>query len=162
MAKDDPKPRVSVIDRRLQNPFGEPSAEIQLKDKSLRPRWFNAAIIADKIWRAKHNGWTIVKKAEIVDTDQIGAFSEGPDGAIVRGERGQEVLMSMPRDDYRALELAKDRFNRRNMGDSEKATNDAIEAAGEKFGDEAANFLQKSRGFSHVRDSYERVQRDAE
>ncbi len=50
------RPRVSVLERRLQNPFGEPSAPVRLKDPTLHPRWFNASSRPDNIWRAKELG----------------------------------------------------------------------------------------------------------
>jgi hypothetical protein len=43
------------------------------------------------------------------------------------------------------------------MGSMSKTKNEVIEAAGQKFGDEAATFLSKSH--VNIQDSYERVQR---
>ena len=154
MAKKEP--RLSVLERRTLDPFGEPSAPIGLKDRSLVCRWFNAAIMTDKIWRAKQKGWTPVRPDDVSDLDQIGGFGVSPDGAIVRGDRGQEVLMAMPRDAYRQIEMAKARVNREKM----RVTRDEIQqAAAERLGDEA---LQQGRPIGSVQDSYERIRVDPE
>src|SRR5574342_973486 len=101
------RPRISVLERRLQNPFGEPSAPIELKDASRECRWFNAAASADHIWRNKRKGWDQVKPDDVRDLEQIGGYAVDAAGFIVRGERGSEVLMSMPKDWRRQIELAK-------------------------------------------------------
>lgn len=145
---------------RLENPFGEASAPIELKDRSRRARWFNAAIMEDKIWRAKRKGWDQVREADVVDLEQIGGYSKSPDGFITRGERGREVLMSIPKVVYEAIEKAKVAYNNRNMGDPGKSKAEIVEAAGQQRGDQAAEFL--SRALVDVRDTYERVQRSDE
>lgn len=158
---DAPKrPRVSILERRLQNPFGEPSAPIALRDSSRECRWFNAAVGADHIWRSKRKGWDQVKPDDVVDLEQIGGYSIDTSGFIVRGERGQEVLMSMPKDDRRAIEFAKARHNTKNMGNPVATKNEIVNAASSQLGDEAADFLHRAGKVSgQVRDSYERVQR---
>jgi len=142
---------------RLANPFGEPSAPVALKDKTRQARWFNADIVTDKIWRAKAKGWDPLRPCDIVDTDQIGWFKVNAEGVITRGERGQEVLMSIPKAAYEAIEKAKTAWNNRNMGSASKTRSEVIAAAGEQHGDQAANFLSKA--IVNVEDSYERVER---
>lgn len=163
MAKTDPKaPRVSIVERRIQNPFGEPSAPIAFKEPGRIARWFNGAIIADKIWRAKHKGWTPVKPEDVADLDQLGGFTKSPDGFITRGDRGQEVLMWMLRADFDAIALAKARENTRNMGNREKNRAEALEAFGRKNPD-AAEFIDSRGGRSGpiggITDQYERIER---
>lgn len=145
------------IRARLENPYGEPSAPIRLKDPSLRPRWFNADIMTDKIWRAKAKGWNGVRPEDVVDLDQVGHYVVSAEGFIARGERGKEILMSMPQAAYAAIEKAKAAYNMRNMGSVSKTKNELLEAAGQQLGDEAATFLSKSH--VTIQDSYERVQR---
>jgi hypothetical protein len=145
------------IKARLENPYGEPSAPIQLKNPTMRPRWFNADIMTDKIWRAKAKGWNGVRPEDVTDLDQVGHYVVSAEGFIARGERGKEILMAMPKDAYDAIERAKAAYNIRNMGSMSKTKNEVIEAAGQKFGDEAATFLSKSH--VNIQDSYERVQR---
>ena len=119
-----PKVRVEVMERanqqdldtllsdprykaRLSQPFGETSQPIELKDASRECHWFNAAIQNDHIWQKKRGGWDNVRPEDVVDTEQIGGFSVNPSGHIVRGERGQEVLMSMPSVVIRAIAIKK-------------------------------------------------------
>ena len=154
------RPHISVLERRLQNPFGEPSAPIVLKDSERECRWFNAAVGADHIWRNKRKGWENVRPDDVVDLEQIGGYAVDASGFIVRGERGQEVLMSMPKDWRRQIELAKARHNTKNLGNPVATKNEVVEAASSQLGDEAADFLHRSgRVSGQVKDSYERVQR---
>lgn len=165
MAKKPETPvRVSVLDRRLNDPFGEPSIPVQFKDVSLIARWFNGAISTDKIWRAQHvKGWATVTPAMLVDIDQIGGFDLSPAGYITRGERGHEVLMCMPRAAYDQIQMAKTRKNLANMGDSGRTKAEVVNAAGEKYGDEAASYLnQHVGGVGGVTDMYERIERKPE
>lgn len=159
-----PKPRVSVLDRRLNDPFGVPSKPIQFTEPNRLARWFNAAISNDKIWIAKQvQGWEPVTPDMLVDTDQIGGFSLSPAGHITRGDRGQEVLMWMPGDAYDQIQRAKARKNIENMGHSDRTKREVVDAAGNKYGDEAAEFLNKHVGpVGHVSDSFERIERKVE
>jgi len=154
------RPRVSVLERRVQNPFGSPSVEIELKDRSLKPRWFNNAIIADKVWRAKNDGWRVVLPDEVQDLEQIGAYGLAPSGGhIVRGTRGDEVLMVMDKGDYKQIALAKTRVNNERMGNPHKATPAVLEAAAHGgVSAETVDLMDKQvRTIGGVTDSYERI-----
>ena len=155
------KLRVSVLDRRLNDPFGMPSIPIQFKDPGLIGRWFNAAISNDKIWTAKQiQGWASVTPDMIVDLDQIGGFNLSPTTTIVRGDRGQEHLLCMPRVAFDQIQMAKTRKNNERMGNSARTKSDVVAAASEKYGDEAADFLNRHVGpVGDVQDSYERIER---
>lgn len=164
MAKTEPvkpkKPRVSVFERRLQNPFGEPTAPIDFKEPNRRARWFNGAIVTDKIWRAKNKGWVPVRQDDLADPDQIGGFVLNPAGEITRGERGQEVLMWMPADEYEQIQWAKTRVNLHNMRDFDKQKAELVSAAATKYGGEAADYLNQRVGpVGRVTDQYERIER---
>lgn len=155
------KPRISVLERRLQNPFGEPSAPVDLKDKSRECRWFNAAKTTDHIWRAKQKGWEPVKPDDVVDLDMIGGYVLDASGFITRGERGQEILMSMPKEWRQQIAMAKTRENLKNMGNPNATKRDVVEAASKQLGDQAASYLQDHIGpVGQVVDSYERIQVD--
>ena len=150
--------RHTVRDRRLNDPFGVPTIPIQFKDPSLLARWFPGAISNDKVWMAKQvQGWDLVMPAMLVDLDQIGGHDISPSGNITRGERGQEVLMCMPRDAYDKIQWAK---ARKNLAGFARTKAEVIEAAGNKFGDEAADFLNRHVGpVGGVSDNYERIER---
>lgn len=157
------KPRISVLERRLQNPFGEASAPIALKDATRTPRWFNSAIINDKIWRAKHNGWDHVMVTDVLDLAQIGGYNKSPEGYITRGERGQEYLMSMPTQWVQAIAMAKTQKNNADMGDATKTKASVVQAASEQLGDQPASYLDKHFGMvGGVTDTIERVERTPE
>ena len=157
------KPRVSVLERRLQNPFGEPSAPITFKEPGRVARWFNGAIITDKIWRAKYKGWTPVRPDDLADLDQIGGYGVSAAGEIVRGERGQEVLMWMPAEDYEQIQLAKTRVNFELMRDFDKQKQEMLAGAAAKFGSEAADYLNARVGpVGSVRDTREIIERRPE
>lgn len=160
MAEKKKRPRIEVLERRLQNPFGEPSAPVRLVDDTRECRWFNAAVQNDHIWRAKHKGWEPVKPDELSDIDQIGGYGIDTSGFVVRGERGQEVLMAMPKEWRKQIQAAKIAQNIRNMGNPNRQKAEIVEAAGAKLGAEAADFLNKRMGsVGAVTDTYERIER---
>lgn len=153
------RPRVSVLERRLQNPFGEPSAPVRLKDNTLLARWFNSAARPDHIWRAKELGWQGVTPDLLEDITQIGHHTTSPDGYVARGERAQEVLMYMPKADYHAIQVAKARKNLQDMKDFDKEKHQALNAYAAQSGGAAAEFMEdKLRPIGGVRTQYERVQ----
>jgi hypothetical protein len=171
------KPRIEVTERdsqtsldvlmsdpryaaRLQNPFNEPSAPIELKDPSRECRWFNAALATDHIWRNKRKGWDQVRPGDVKDLEQIGGYNKSPDGFITRGERGHEVLMSMPKVVRAAIQIEKTKQNLRNVGNPNATKAEVVNAASAKLGDEAASYLDQHIGaVGAVTDTYERVER---
>ncbi len=171
------KPRISVSERgsetslnvllsdprykaRLQNPFNEPSSPIRLKDASLECRWFNATKATDHIWRSKRKGWDQVRPDDVADIEQIGGYNVSPEGYITRGERGNEILMSMPKDVRIAIQAAKTRQNIASMGNPNATKAEVVEAAGQQLGSEAADYLNARIGpVGQVTDTYERVER---
>lgn len=149
--------------KRLESPFNEPTAPIGLKDDSRECRWFNADIATDHVWRAKNKGWDQVRPVDVVDLEQIGGYNISTDGYITRGERGKEVLMSMPKVVRHAVQIAKTRKNLEMMGNPNKTKNDIVSAASQHLGDEAASYLNDRVGpLGGVTDSYERVERTLE
>jgi len=168
------KPRVTVTERdqqadlkvllsdprykaRLDNPFGAPSSPIALKDQTRECRWFNAAIQEDHIWRNKRKGWDQVKPTDVDDLEQLGGYSVSPEGFIVRGERGREILMSMPKEVVRAVRAAKTEHNNRTVGRAGVLHDELSAAVGNKYGDEAGQFVH-----THVKldEKYEVIPED--
>lgn len=163
MAKTEPvapvakKPRVSVLERRLRNPFGEPSSPIDLKDPAQTCRVFNKAVNAQQMYRAKNLGWEYVTPDMIADEDQAGGFRKSTDGQrMVRGEREEEVLMHMPKADRQQIEQAKAAKNSKDMrmGRQKEAV---VHAAANQFGGQAGDFLNKTAIVGEVTDNYERI-----
>lgn len=167
------KPRITVTERgsqtdldvllsdprykaRLDNPMGQPSAPIALKKEGWEARWFNAAIQTDHIWRNKRKGWDQVRPEDVVDLEQIGGYTTSPEGFITRGERGQEILMMMPKQVRDLIAAAKTEWNNRTMGRAGAVKDELTNAVGQTYGDEAAGYVQ-----THVnlREDFERRER---
>lgn len=174
------KPRIEVTERasqtsmdvlmsdpryaaRLANPFNEPSAPIRLTDDSRECRWFNAVLATDHIWRAKRKGWDQVRPEDVLDLEQIGGYNKSPEGFITRGERGHEILMSMPKVVRQAIQVMKTKANNANMGNPNAMKREVVEAAGRQIGSEAADYLNAHIGpVGGVTDSHERIERTVE
>jgi hypothetical protein len=122
------KPRVNVLERRLQNPFGEPSAPVRLKESGLIARWFNSGVRPEQFWRAQQLGWQGVTPNMVVDLAQIGFYTTSVEGYVARGERAQEILMFMPEDDYRRIQVAKTEKNLKDMRDFDREKHNALNA----------------------------------
>jgi hypothetical protein len=139
MARAKKLPSVSVLDRRLANPFGAPSIPITLKTPG---EW--AIRIVDGTVRAgrlhdmtANKGYVFVRPDEL-DGSPADLGFRVVDDRVVRGEHGQEVLMKIPQADYDAIQEAKARVNLRNMG--QQTTRDRVaQATSQAFGDQAAD-----------------------
>lgn len=147
-----------VSERLRKGVFGAPSTEIDLTTPGMVARWFNAAIVTDKIWRAKQGGWDPVTPDMLKDKDQVGGFQVSADGFVCRGEKQQEVLMYMAREDRDAIQRAKTEANVRDLklGRQKEAVANAV---AEHFGDRAGEFMSKTRMVGTVTDQYERIER---
>jgi hypothetical protein len=142
---DAPKrrPSIDILERRAQGigVHGTGAPVIELKEAGWSVRWFNAAVASDHIWRAKNQkGWENVRPDELKDPEQVGGFQMSPDGFVVRGERGQELLMKMPTDYRVQIEKRKAELNIRNM-DPHRTKADVANAAGMALGDQAGQFI---------------------
>jgi len=137
------RPRTAVLERRLQNVFGEPSMSVRFKDQSLVGRWFHDdPSRAGQIYRAEQLGWEAVTPDMILNIKTIGAHEINPAGQVVRGERGREVLMYMPREDREQIQAAKTSENNRRMRSGAVQRTELLEAMGQKNAD-TADFLDK-------------------
>lgn len=151
--------RIAVLERRLQNPLGEPSAPVRLKDPTLCARWFNASARPDNIWRAKELGWEGLRPEDIVDISQIGTHILSPEGFVARGERAQEILMGMPKAIYDKIQWAKTKKNLELMKDQDRQKHDMMNAAAKQFGGNVADFMNTRVGpVGRVTDQYERIE----
>lgn len=71
--------------------------------------------------------------------------------------------MSMPRVWRDKIAIAKAKENMRNMGDPVATKNDIVAAAGDKLGDQAADYLNRKMSIvGGVRDQHEIIQRDTD
>lgn len=158
------KPTITVSNRiqnRLKNPFGQPSTNIRIKDRpDLVCRWCNTAIMSDKFWRDREKGWDPVTPEMLEDKTQVGAFVTSADGYVTRGQNQQEILLCMLREDRDAIQLAKTEANVRMMKMG-RQKDEVAQAAAQRFGDQAGEFISKTRLVGNVTDQYERMHRDA-
>jgi len=143
MAKKRDLPVVSVLERRLLNPFGTPSVPIVMKDGApWATHWFASEVRSGRIHQALQLGWVYVTPADVEGTaDELGF--EIKDGRITRGPSGSEVLMKMPGDDYAKIQKAKFEKNRGEMG-GKKLKSEVAQRAAKEFGDEAADTIYGS------------------
>lgn len=147
-----------IIERREREPFAMRSLPIVFTDPSLDGHWINRDKYPDAIAKAKQNGWRGATPAMVVDLDQLGAYGTSPDGYLVRGERGNELLMVMPKAYVHRVAMAKTAENNRRMGNPNLQRNDAIEAFG-KGNPDAAELVAKGdvKQRVAVKDTYERI-----
>lgn len=131
------RPRTAVLERRLQNPFGEPSMAVPFKELGLSGRWFNDAARPGQIHRAKELGWVPVTRDMVTNLDALGAHEINVSQQITRGDRGQEVLMYMPTEDRDVVQKAKTTENNRRMGNPNAQRKELVEAMGSHNPDSA-------------------------
>lgn len=167
MAKETEKkrPNIEILERRAQGigVYGTGSPSITLKEDGWECRWFNSEISPDHVWRAKNQkGWEPVRPAELADPEQIGGFQTSPDGFVVRGEKGREVLLKMPSEYRQRIERQKVKANIAAM-DPHRQKADLAQAAGKAMGDEAGSFIDKNVSvIGAVKTSKEIIHRGAE
>ena len=146
-------PKVSVIDRRLANPFGQGTVPITLKT----PGEWEIRVVYSKL-RSGHlynmvhqKGWVFVSPEEIDGSpEEYGLTAK--DGRLVRGDHGEEVLMKMPYEDFKRIQKAKDAANLKGIGQkamAEYAAQKTAQAHGSEAGDTVFNAFKHGE----IRDS---------
>lgn len=136
-------PKVSILDRRLKNPFGSPSVAITLKTPGeWEIRWVYTKLRAGRLHDMAHNkGWVFIEPHELDGLpDEYGLNVR--DNRLVRGDHGEEVLMKMPKADYDRIAAAKSEYNLKQLGKkqmAESAAQATAQAHGSEAGDEVFN-----------------------
>ena len=154
MAKATPK--ISVIERRLQGPsvFRTSSQPVPMKDPNAwKVRWENTKISPDQLWNALHvKGWDYVMPDDLdCPVEEIGA--QARDGRVVRGERGEEVLLKMAMKDYTRLEQHKTKETLKQTFGQQQLKKTIVDQVAGEHGDRAADFMQKQVNTITVQDS---------
>lgn len=151
------KKQISVIERRLQgkNALHTVSQPIPLKEKGWTLLWGNGAISDSQIWHLVNVlGWEYVTPEEIdCTTEEIGARAQ--DSRVVRGERGQEVLLKMRTCDYTRVQQLKAKQNVELTFNKRKVKDAVLSGVASEHGDQAASFINQTN--MTVDDSRERV-----
>ena len=139
-------PRVSVLDRRLRNPFGAPSQPIGLlTEGDWEIRWVSSTMRAGRLYDMTRNkGWAFIAASELDGTpDEYGL--KVVNDRLVRGDHGEEVLMKMPRAMYRQIQQAKAEHNTKGLGKQamrESVAQTTAKELGSQAGDAAYNAFQ--------------------
>jgi len=144
VTEDTPKaPRIrAIIERRLQNPFGDGSQAIELKDKSMTVHVINTAVRPGRYHDVSRNkGWEPVLPEDLVGDATDYGF-DVKDGRVVRGDRGNEVLMKMPTRDVQAIQMAKDEANRKKTS-PRALKQEVVGLTAQAHGDEGGDYINR-------------------
>jgi hypothetical protein len=132
-------PKVSILERRLLNPFGSGSVPITLKTEGeWEIRWVFSKLRSGHVYNMVHNkGWQFVEPGELMGSaDEYGLTAK--DNRLVRGDHGEEVLMKMPKEMFRQITKAKAEFNLGQLGKKQMAEA-AAQATAKEHGDQAGD-----------------------
>ena len=148
-------PTVSVIERRLQAPniFRTSSEPIALTEpKAWVVRWMNSKLSPGRLFDVLHNkGWAYLEPADLAcDVEEIGAVVR--DNRIVRGERGEEVLMKMPSKDYKRIEKAKTEQTMKQTFGKKQLKDKILSEVPTEHGDRAAEWIAENVNTIKVQD----------
>ena len=145
MSKTKKLPKVSVLDRRVQFPFGAPSEAIQLTEGEWAIRWVSEGVRTGRVYQVQNMGWEFVTPEELVgQPTDLGC--QALDNRLVRGDAAnRDVLMKMPKASFDQIQQAKAGHNLRNLGSGKKMKEDAANLATKHFGtDEAGEAIYRS------------------
>lgn len=136
-------PRVSVLERRLQNPFGDGSPKVELRDPGWVVHIINTLARPGRYHDVVRNkGWVPVEPADLEGQAEDYGF-DVRENRVVRGERGTEVLMKMPAEDYAKIQMAKDAHNKAKTSPA-RLKRDVVEQTAAQHGDEAGDYLYRN------------------
>lgn len=140
--------RNPALARRLAgNPFGGGSRAIPMKETG---RWHtyiaNTYVDEGEFLRMKERGWEPVRPDDLGCKVEESGFRLSPDGYLVRGPQGQEMLWKMDAADYRLLVAAKTDANMHGIGSAKKIKEDMANAAGSQIGSEAGDYINSLDG----------------
>lgn len=146
-------PRVSVVERRLKNPFGSGTVPITLKSEG---QWA-VRIVYSKLRSGHlynmvhHKGWEFVTPDEIDGTpEEYGLTAK--DNRLVRGDHGEEVLMKMRQEDFDAIQKAKQSENLKGIGQKAMAEY-AAQRTAKEHGSEAGDTVFNAFKHGEIKDS---------
>ena len=113
-AADTKLPAFSIAERRAQNgdlrTLAEPDPEVLLMgvDEPMATRWIytgQGAPIGRFHEVTERKGWVQVHAKHIKHDPKLYGWGKSPEGFIVRGEKGEEVLVMMPSRIYKAIQF---------------------------------------------------------
>lgn len=131
---DDQIPDFSVVERRIK--FGDENVlagtqtiELVNQPEPMYLRWGNMAMEGRNHYLQKAKGWVPVTTAELANALDAGDLGTSPEGYVVRGEKGREVLYKMPLRLYRQVEQRKAEDNLRKSRSAARMKDGARQAA---------------------------------
>src|SRR3990167_6808354 len=135
-----PRPRIQVLERSIQNPFGIPSTPIHLREPGLVCHWINTELKGgSQLHYATEAGYLKVRPEYLQDPETF-QFQVSPEGYVTRGARHQEILM------YTTVEHATARAQAKNAANLTRMKNPTAglgDAAARHVGPEGAEFLDR-------------------
>lgn len=142
------KNRNAALARRLSgNPFGGGTKALPLKEPH---RWHtylaNTFVDENAFYAMKEMGWVPLTADDLACSVEESGLRLSPQGYLVRGAEGREMMFKMAAEDYRLLTQAKSDANLRSIGSASRTRSDIAEAASSQLGDEAASYLSKLDG----------------
>ena len=143
------KDRNAALARRLASGriHGGGNTAVPLKEPQRWHTHIASAYLNDsRFYQMKENGWLPMTPDDLACKVEDSGFTLSPDGYLVRGPQGKEMLFKMAKDDYRLLEQAKTQQNMKGIGSASKVRTDVAEAASGQLGGEAADYLSKLSG----------------
>lgn len=145
---DAAKTRNTALARRLAGSVhGGGNRAIPLKEPA---RWqtYIANTYQDEsaFYQMKEKGWVPLEPADLDCKVEDSGFRLSPDGYLVRGAQGREMVFKMDADDYRQLAMAKTAANMRGIGSASKIKSDMANAAGSALGSEAGDYIHGLSG----------------
>lgn len=155
---DIPLPDVEVLERSIVDPFGAPSAPIELRDPQFVARWVNTELSGgSQLHKATDAGYLKVRPEFLKHPDRF-QFNISPDGYVTRGERHKEILMYTTKEHEKRRRWAKTETNMKLMRSSKKEMQEAAVKQFGKDGDQAAEFIGQHVGpVGGVVDGIERI-----
>lgn len=147
------EPRISVIDRkaimaqRAKNPFGTPSMVIPLRGE--KRHWTVRTFANDAEHPNRHYdavfrlGWVPLTAHDLDVSPESLGYQVAPDGRIVRGRHSEEVLMAMPKDDFKQAQQAKSSANLASLK-PQKVREEVSQATAKAHGDEAGEMIHRN------------------
>lgn len=145
---DAAKSRNAALARRLAgNPFGGWTKSLPLKEPQ---RWHtyiaNTYLDEGAFYDMKQKGWEPLTADDLACPVEESGFRLSPDGYLVRGPQGQEMVFKMDTADHRALMDAKTAHNLQGIGSAKKIKEDTANAAAAQLGSEAADYIANLDG----------------
>lgn len=120
---------------------------VPLKDGGWYTRIENNYADETMHYRMVHElGYEPVKPEDLACTPEEIGFKVSPDGNLMRGPQGGEIIYKMRVEDRKILEQHQTEANMRGIGSASKTRAVMADVAGKQFGDEAGDYLSKLDG----------------